>query len=183
MTHRADLESVPMKRTILVLVVLISGAAHAQHHSPYAGQQERPIKALSDEETKQYLAGAGMGYARAAELNGFPGPMHVLELADRLELSPEQRSATHKLLEAHKAEARAIGEKRVATEKALDDLFKTGRADEKEVADIVRASAQLEGEYRLSHLDTHLKMRSLLTSQQVAQYNVLRGYAERARAH
>jgi len=38
--------------------------------------------ALSVEQIEQYRAGAGMGYAKAAELNRYPGPMHVLELAD-----------------------------------------------------------------------------------------------------
>ena len=42
------------------------------------------VNALSPDEVQQYLAGAGMGYAKAAELNHFPGPMHVLELADKL---------------------------------------------------------------------------------------------------
>ena len=36
---------------------------------PAAAQQ------LSPQEVKQYLSGAGMGYAKAAELNHFPGPM------------------------------------------------------------------------------------------------------------
>ena len=32
-------------------------------------------------------AGRGMGLALAAELNGYPGPAHVLELADKLDLA------------------------------------------------------------------------------------------------
>jgi Spy/CpxP family protein refolding chaperone len=170
------------RTTLWVLLLLAAGAVNAQHGG-YAGQQDRAIKALSEDETKQYLSGAGMGYARAAELNGYPGPMHVLELADQLKLSPEQRAATQRLMETHKAEARSIGAKRVAAEKSLDELFKTGGADPKHTAEAVRASAQLEGEYRLSHLDTHLKMRALLSDHQVAQYNALRGYAVKKHAH
>jgi len=60
---------------------------------PAAAQQ------LSPEEVKQYLSGAGRGYAKAAELNHFPGPMHVLELADKLQLSAEQRK-THRRMRA-----------------------------------------------------------------------------------
>jgi Spy/CpxP family protein refolding chaperone len=172
-----------MTRTLLFATLFAAGTALAQHHAPYAGQQDRAIKALSEEETKQYLSGAGMGYARAAELNGYPGPMHVLELADKLNLSHEQRAATQKLMEAHKAEARAIGAKRVAAEKSLDELFRSGSADEKRVAEAVRAAALTEGEYRLSHLDTHLKMRALLNDQQIAQYNALRGYTKAKHAH
>ena len=76
----------------------VSATAMAQH-APYAGQQSRAIKAFSAEETEQYLAGAGMSHALAAELNRYPGPMHVLELADRLSLSPQQRAATEQLMQ------------------------------------------------------------------------------------
>jgi hypothetical protein len=172
-----------MVRTFVLATLLAAGTAFAQHHGGYAGQQDRAIKALSEDETRQYLAGAGMGYARAAELNGFPGPMHVLELADKLNLSPEQRAATQKLMDAHKAEARAIGAKRVAAEKSLDDLFKSGSVDQQRLAEAVRVTAQVEGEYRLTHLDTHRQMRALLNDRQVAQYNVLRGYTKAKHSH
>jgi hypothetical protein len=167
-----------MVRTLLLATLFAAGTAFAQHHGGYAGQQDRAIKALSEDETRQYLAGAGMGYARAAELNGFPGPMHVLELADKLGLSADQRAATQKLMDAHKAEARAIGAKRVAAEKSLDELFKSGGVDQQRLAEAVRMTAQIEGEYRLSHLDTHRLMRAMLSEHQVAQYNVLRGYSK-----
>jgi hypothetical protein len=160
-------------------LLVVSGAAAAQHHSPYAGNEQREIKALSAEQAKQYLSGAGMGYAMAAELNGFPGPMHVLELADRLELTPEQRAATQRLMDRHKAEARAIGAKRVAAERQLDMLFRHGALRQEQLAESVLATAHIEGEYRLSHLETHREMRALLSDAQVARYNELRGYTKR----
>ena len=90
-----------MKTPNLLFGALLAGlstmalAQHSpQHHAqsnPYAGDQARDIKALSQQEVKQYLSGAGMGFARAAELNRYPGPMHVLELSDQLALTPEQR--------------------------------------------------------------------------------------------
>ena len=73
-------------RVGLLLVVAIAGPAVAQT-SGYSGQQGREIKALSAEETADLLAGRGMGAARAAELNHFPGPAHVLELQAQLGLS------------------------------------------------------------------------------------------------
>ena len=167
-----------MKRMLILvaaLAVLTPGLAPAQH-SGYAGQQEREIKALSDDEIKQYRSGAGMGYARAAELNAFPGPMHVLELADRLALSPEQRSATKQLMDAHKAEAGTIGAKLVEAERALDHLFAGGKLDQSGLATQVRAVAALHGEYRLSHLETHRRMHAIFTSEQVRRYDELRGY-------
>jgi hypothetical protein len=97
-------------------VVLFLPAAYGQHAQPYTGQQTRSIKALSDDEVKQYLSGAGMGYARAAELNRFPGPMHVLELADKLGLTAAQRAQTEALMKMHKDEARELGRKVVEAE-------------------------------------------------------------------
>ncbi|HYE41651.1 MAG TPA: Spy/CpxP family protein refolding chaperone, partial [Ramlibacter sp.] len=151
--------------------------AWAQHaHRPYSGQQDRQIKALSDEEVSQYLAGAGMGYARPAELNRFPGPMHALELADQLELTAEQRSAIRALMDAHKAQARAIGTKLVDAERHLDRLFHASDVSADALARAVAAAAALEGEYRLSHLETHRRLRPLLTEAQIARYEALRGY-------
>jgi Spy/CpxP family protein refolding chaperone len=164
-----------MRRTAFVIALSVAAPAAAQHQH-YAGEEKREIKALSAEETKQYLAGAGMGYAKAAELNSYPGPMHVLELADKLALTPEQRSATAKLMDAHKAEARKIGTKLVDAERTLDSLFRNGSASEESLARAVAQAAALEGEYRLAHLETHRRMRALLTDEQVARYDVLRGY-------
>lgn len=157
-------------------VAISMNAAHAQHAAPYAGQEQRAIKALSDDEAGQYLSGAGMGHARAAELNHYPGPMHVLELADKLSLSAEQRAQTTQLMNAHKAEARGLGTKVVAAERELDEFFRSARTSENELAAKVRAAAAAQGEFRLSHLETHRRMRALLRDDQVARYDALRGY-------
>ena len=67
-----------------------NGAALGEHPlSPYAGQQTRAIKALSPEDLAGLLNGEGRGMAKAAELNGYPGPVHVLELAG----SPRRNSS------------------------------------------------------------------------------------------
>lgn len=150
-------------------------AEHA-HQASYAGQEQREIKALSAEEVKQYLSGAGMGYAKSAELNHFPGPMHALELAERLGLSAAQRKETQSLMAAHKAEARAIGAKLVEAEAALDALFRSGNVAKDELEKAVRQAATLQAEYRLSHLETHRRMRALLTPEQVQGYDEARGY-------
>lgn len=81
-----------MKRTLAVIAALLaSTVAFAQ--SPYSGMQTRPIKALSEQQVADLKAGRGMGLALAAELNGYPGPSHVLELADKLDLSADQRTS------------------------------------------------------------------------------------------
>ncbi len=161
---------------IAAIIAVTPAAAHSQH-APYAGQEKRDIKALSADETKQFLSGAGMSYALAAELNRFPGPMHVLELADRLALTPSQRASTERLMATHKSEARAVGGKLVEAERALDRLFVSGKVSEAALAEHVRAVAGLQGDYRLSHLDTHRRMRDILTAEQIRRYDELRGYA------
>lgn len=173
-----------MIRTLagIACLALVSLPTLAQHHG-YAAMKGREIKALSPEQVKQYQAGAGMGYAMPAELNRFPGPMHVLELADKLGLTPDQRAKTQALMDAHKAEARALGAKRVESERALEALFRSGKVDEAALAKSVRDAAALEGEFRLSHLETHRRTRALLTEEQVARYVRLRGYEDDKKQH
>ena len=167
-----------MKRLFAIAFLAALAAPTAAQHQGHHGQENRDIKALSPEEVKQYLAGAGMGYAKAAELNHFPGPMHVLELAAPLALTAEQRTATERLMQAHKAEARALGAKLVAAEQAVEQLFRSGKVEPKELESAVAAAARLQGEYRLSHLETHRRMRALLTEEQVRRYDELRGYRQ-----
>jgi Spy/CpxP family protein refolding chaperone len=157
-----------MKQVLVATFALAAGIANAQ---------------VSSERSADYLSGAGMGYAKPAELNHFPGPMHVLELADKLGLSGEQRATTRQLMDQHKQQARNIGSELVESERALEGLFEKGVVDEATLARAVREIAALEGEYRLSHLETHRRMRALLTEEQVKRYDELRGYSPDAAAH
>ena len=153
------------------------GGMHAGHGAPYAGQQSRQVKALSDEEVAGYLSGAGMGFAKAAELNGYPGPMHSLENADALALTAAQRDAIGRVMHAHKQEARELGEEVVRLEKELDALFASRAATPKLVDAKLQQLAQAQARVRASHLKAHLATTALLTPAQVESYNRLRGYA------
>ena len=166
-----------MRGFIVVGCMLFPGLAIPQSHAPYAGQHEREIKALSAAEMRDYLDGKGMGYAKAAELNHYPGPAHALELASELGLTAEQRAAVRRLKDAHHAEAKALGAKRVESERALEALFRSSSIAQADLAAAVSRAAALEGEYRLSHLETHRRTRALLTGEQVARYDSLRGYS------
>ena len=172
-----------MKVSTAVLLLSFSLIAEAQHAHPYTGQEQRDIKALSAQEVGQYLSGAGMGYAKAAELNGYPGPMHVLELADQLNLDANQRAAMKELMDRHKADARAIGAKLVAAERTIEVLFRSGSAEPKTLALAVTEAAWLQGEYRLSHLQTHWRAKALLSSEQLSMYAKLRGYEAEQHKH
>jgi hypothetical protein len=164
-----------LKTLAATALAALTIAANAQHHG-YAPDKERELKALLPDDVKQYLSGAGMGYAKPAELNRHPGPMHVLELADKLRLSDDQRSATQRLMDAHKAEARSIGARLIEAERRVEYLFRAGVATEKSLAEAVALAGVAQGEYRLAHLETHRRMRALLSDEQVARYDTLRGY-------
>jgi len=84
-----------MKPWIAALLILVAapaiGQQHQHGHLPYAGLEQRDIKALSERQMGDLRAVRGMGLALAAELNGYPGPLHVLEPSDKLGLSVEQK--------------------------------------------------------------------------------------------
>jgi Spy/CpxP family protein refolding chaperone len=162
-------------KRFLAIAISLAVSACAQL-SPYAGEEGRGIKSLSSGEVEGYLHGNGMGFAKAAELNGYPGPMHVLELADELKLQPLQREATRRLMQDHKAEARELGRRFVETEAELNRLFASRNATPESLALALRKSGELQTRIRESHLATHLKQTALLTPEQIADYSRLRGY-------
>lgn len=146
--------------------------------SAYAGQEAREIKSLSAEEIRAYLAGEGMGFAKAAELNRYPGPKHVLELADKLELTEDQRRDTQAIFDAMKSEATRLGKRFVDLEVQLDSLFAGGRITPIELEEHVQKLAAVRGMIRIAHLKAHLAERKILTAEQIQKYDALRGYEE-----
>jgi Spy/CpxP family protein refolding chaperone len=171
---------------ILAAMALAFAAAAVEpapsgHVHPYAGQEARAVKALSDDEIQGYLAGAGMGFAKAAELNGYPGPMHSLENAAALSLTTAQREALEALMLSHKQEARQLGADVVRLEKELDALFASRAATPVAIDAKVAQIAAANGRVRASHLKTHLKTAELLSAEQVERYNAARGYGARAK--
>lgn len=164
--------------TVLCLTLAASSASAQSTASPYAGEQTRPIKALSVPDIDGLLSGQGAGYAKAAELNGYPGPAHVLELKERLHLDAAQVTATESLMTAHKARARELGAALVAAERRLDALFADRRADSAGVDGATHEVGLLQARLRAEHLNTHLTQTALMSAEQVRQYGVLRGYGE-----
>ncbi len=171
-----------MSMRIMLAAIVVAGsavAAIAQHRSPplqpYAGQQGRAVTSLSAEELQGFLDGRGMGLAKAAEFNGYPGPMHVLELASELQLTAEQRRDVQQAFHRMKTKAMNLGRRYVEAERAVDAAFRS-RADAATVAGRVADANRLLGEVRLSHLNAHLEITPLLTTEQRARYAELRGY-------
>ncbi|HET6160528.1 MAG TPA: periplasmic heavy metal sensor [Dongiaceae bacterium] len=145
-------------------------------HSPYAGLEKRSVKALSDQDLADLRAGRGMGLALTAELNGYPGPRHVLDLADQLQLTARQRAKTQGLFNAMKAETIPIGGRIMADEMTLDRLFADHRITPETLHDLTARIGAAQGELRAAHLRYHLSMMKVLSPAQVAHYVALRGY-------
>ena len=161
---------------ILIAFALPTAASLAQSQQPYAGLEARSIKALSDQQIADLKAGRGMGLALAAELNGHPGPIHVLELADSLDLSDQQRAKMQELLTAMKAEAIPLGERLIAQEADLDKQFANKTITPASLAAATDAIGITHAALRQAHLKYHLSTVEVLTPAQVQRYGELRGY-------
>jgi hypothetical protein len=169
-----------MRLALAALAIIgLGGFAVAQHqhgNTPYAGLQQRPVKALSEQQVADLRAGRGMGLALTAELNGYPGPMHVLELADQLELSAELRQRMRQLIESMKAEAVPVGEALIAHETVLDRAFAERTISPDTLADLTVQIGETQAQLRAIHLKYHLTTADLLSPQQRHRYAELRGY-------
>lgn len=164
-----------MKRTLAVIAALLaSTAAFAQ--SPYSGMQIRPIKALSEQQVADLKVGRGMGLALAAELNGYPGPSHVLELADKLDLSADQRTNVQELFTSMKQEALPLGAKLIEQEAELDKQFANRTVTPDSLKSATTAVAATQGALREAHLKYHLSTVAILSHRQMRRYAELRGY-------
>lgn len=170
MLHRLSIAIVFMAATVT--------GARAQHAppTPYADLKARRVKALSDAQVSDLGAGRGMGLALPAELNGYPGPMHVLELAAELGLSDPQGERMQRLLAEMKAEAVPLGERIVARETDLDRLFAGRAITPASLQEATEAIAGLQGALRFAHLRFHLATVEVLTPHQRQRYGELRGY-------
>lgn len=161
-------------------VVGCSASSDAQGASddaerPYAGWQERGVSSLSEQDIDELLDGAGRGYALSAELNGYPGPAHMLELADELELDDGQLEEVEAIHAQMQAAARESGEQLLGAEFALDEAFRAG-TDASELAELAERAAAVEARLRAVHLEAHLDTTALLNDEQIRRYEHLRGY-------
>ncbi|MBL6078148.1 hypothetical protein JMJ56_09030 [Belnapia sp. T18] len=166
-----------MIRLAAGLALLLAGPAFAQTaHQPYAVLHARPVKALSEQQLSDLRAGRGMGLALPAELNGYPGPLHVLEHAEALALTPGQRARTEALFAAIKAEAVPLGEQLIREETELERLFASRMVQPASLEAATDAVGMTQGRLRAAHLCYHLVMMDVLTPDQLRRYGELRGY-------
>jgi hypothetical protein len=166
---------------VVAVCILTVPAAAEYSLTPYAGQQTRSIKALSDEDIASLQRGEGMGLAKAAELNGYPGPVHVLALAVQLGLTQSQHRQVTAIFERMTAAAKPPGAELIAHEQALDQLFAKGDITADRLTAETAAIGELQGRLRSVHLAAHLETRALLNPDQITRYEQLRAMQNRTR--
>jgi len=164
----------------IAVLSLVPPAFADMSTAPYAGQETRSIKALSDDDIAALREGTGMGMALAAELNGYPGPAHVLELADKLKLTENQLKQVTAIHDRMSAAAKPLGAELISREQMLDQQFAKGEITPERLTAETVEIGELQGRLRAVHLAAHLETRALLTPEQIALYEQLRGYTEPA---
>lgn len=174
--------NVKLAAILLALSLALPTAVLAQHNhgadTPYAGMQERAIKSLSDADIKELRRGGGWGLALPAELNGMPGPAHLLELKDQIPLSQDQIEKIQALFDDMRNAAIPAGERLIAAEAALEAAFSEGAVEETSLRRMLAEAESARTELRFIHLSQHYKTVPFLAPQQIERYNVLRGYAD-----
>jgi Spy/CpxP family protein refolding chaperone len=192
----------PILLTVLVISGLLGGAAAlpvmraeevtpaASHRhggdavaspasgSPYADRDDpaAAIRSLTPEVIASIERGEGAGFALPAELNGVPGPRHVLDLAHEIGLSHEQRSRVRQIFDGMRAAVIPAGQRYLTAVRSLEEEFRSGTLAQEMLPDRVAEVYRLEGELAALHLVAHLQTAQVLTPEQIATYQRLRGY-------
>ncbi len=148
--------------------------------SKYIGQEGRIIKSLLPEDIESLQTGTGDafgGMAKLAELNGYPGPRHVLDLTNELKLSDEQRKNITTIYDDMKDKAIELGQKIVNIERIANEQFVNKSITDTQMKQLILKSSEIYGQLQYTHLNTHLRMLDILTPEQITLYNNLRGYS------
>ena len=163
--------------TLLAIMYLPHTAIATNHVSKYVGQEKREIKSLSPDDIEELGSGGGWGLAKAAELNGFPGPVHILEMEDKINLTNEQKNRILNLYADMKANAINLGTRLIELEKQLNNAFSDKTINRDLLAQYIQDIEHIRAKLRFVHLSTHLQTPNILTEEQIDLYNRLRGYS------
>ncbi len=172
-----------MKTTFAILAFIVTALLangctqlSAQQISKYAGEETREIKSLSQDDIDQLKNGKGWGLAKAAELNGYPGPSHLLEMKSEIGLSKNQEKQLQLLFHDMESSAVPLGNRLIDLERELNESFASRTVDEKKLQDLLGKIEKVRSDLRFVHLSAHLQTPGILSKEQVAKYNQLRGY-------
>ncbi|SCW87878.1 Heavy-metal resistance [Rhizobium mongolense subsp. loessense] len=171
-----------MKFVSAIAVVLLSSPAFAfeqhQHHttSPYTEETGRQIKSLSEADIDELMRGGGWGFAKSAELNGYPGPSHLLSMKDEVGLTEEQVGRVQSIFDDMQRRAIQEAQTFVAAERELDAIFKKRSVADSQLSALIDNAEESRSRLRMIHLSAHLEVTAIMTPEQIAKYNELRGY-------
>jgi len=171
-------------RSIIFVAFLMFGSptfqclagSETEYKSKYIGQEKREIKSLSSRDIDELRAGDGWGLAKAVELNGLPGPKHILEMRQEIGLTSEQENQIKQIYKQMKKQAVGLGNELIELERKLNHDFANGTIDENKLKDLLDRIADTYKELRFVHLSAHLITPNILSPSQLKDYNKLRGY-------
>ncbi|MHA1546738.1 MAG: hypothetical protein ACTSUY_10000 [Alphaproteobacteria bacterium] len=180
-----------MKLTLICSALVLAGLvglkpvaaqqATPASNSDYAAQANtRTIKTLSAKQIEDLRKGRGSGFAKAAEFNGLPGPVHLLALQSQIGLEPAQVKTIEALLAQMKAEAIPLGILLIDLEKRLNQGFARAIMTTQRLKILLEKIAKTRAALRYVHLSTHFASAKVVTPQQGAHYAQLRGYGAAA---
>ncbi len=152
-------------------------ASEHSHKSKYVGEEKREIKSLSESDIEELENGKGWGFAKAAELNGVPGPIHLLEMKKEIRLSSEQIQKIEDIYQKMKKQAIPLGLELIELERRLNNHFANRTITDNLLHKLLGEIVQVRKKLRYAHLSAHLKTPDILTFKQITLYNELRGYS------
>jgi Spy/CpxP family protein refolding chaperone len=171
-----------MKKALLLIAMLLILApslaqAETGHFSKYIGQESREIKSLSESDIDELTFGKGWGLAKAAELNGVPGPKHLLEMKDEIALTENQIMKIETVFKDMQNKAIKLGKELIELERELNDLFASRTVNDTLLKESLNKIEATHKQLRYIHLAAHLETPSIVSEKQIQLYNELRGYA------
>lgn len=172
-----------MRYFSFIVLVLAMAMSVATADSPYAGQEHRTIKSISPQDIEALKNGEGMGFAKLAELNHYPGPKHVLDLAQQLSLTPMQVAETRALFNDMQSRAIAVGHELLAAEGELDRAFEENEINAEMLESALLEIGEIRARLKFVHLEAHLRQKLMLTDAQIALYDQSRGYGQNSVDH
>lgn len=158
----------------LIAAAMPAAAQHGGQSGGQAGHQGRGHEAMQAREFRNLQQGRGMRMGRVADVNGYPGPMHVLEHAEALELSQGQLERSQEIRNRVKTRAPELGGQIVDAEKRLEAMFADGTVNPARMDSLLLEIAELRAHLRSLHLTAHLDQAAVLTEEQITKYKELR---------
>jgi periplasmic protein CpxP/Spy len=147
---------------ILGAAVLVAGSAAALVHAQAPDGQGPPP-------AHQRRGPGGPGGPGGFFGRGFGGPGEALGLLRQLDLTDEQRAQVRQVMESHRDELRAIGEKVMAAHRAQNDVVTAPTFDENAIRAKAAELAAVEADAAVLHAKLHGEVFAILTPEQQAK--------------